>query len=151
MTFRWACRSLVVDPRKGILYWSTWVHNDGVPRIICSWMDGTHERVFVDAGTAPQKHRSMAWPSSLALDHIGRKLYWSDPILKTIERIGLDGHNREVVLRISPGEMDFTPYAMAYHMGNLYFTELFTKRGIKKVPINDTKVETILLQPIQNR
>lgn len=137
-------RSLVVDPRKGVLYWSTWVHNDGNPRILCAWMDGTHETVFVEAGNS-SKSRSMAWPSSLALDYVGRKLYWSDPLLKTIERIGLDGQNREVVLLTSSVSMESTPYAMAYHMGYLYFTEFFPKDGIKKLPINDTKSETLQL------
>lgn len=121
------------------------MHNDGKPRIMCAWMDGTHETVFVEANNT-SKPRNLAWPSSLSLDYVGRKLYWSDPLLKTIERIGLDGQNREVVLLSSSASMESTPYAIAYHMGYLYFTEFYPRKdGIKKLPVNDTKFEKLQL------
>lgn len=106
-------------------------------------MDGTHERSFVEPSKS-SLGRGMGWPSSLALDYIGRKLYWSDPLLKTIERIGLDGQNREIVLRTSLDKSDSTPYAMAYHSGNLYFSEFITTNGIKKLAVNDNKFDTRL-------
>lgn len=118
------------------------MHNDGRPRIMCAWMDGTHETVFVEGGNASQG-RNMAWPSSLSLDYVGRKLYWSDPLMKTIERIGLDGQNREVVMRISSPSMESTPYAMVYHMGFLYYSEFNPIAGVQQVPVNDTKLETL--------
>lgn len=106
-----------------------------------SWMDGTHERSFVEPSKASQG-RSMAWPSSLALDYIGRKLYWSDPLLKTIERIGLDGQNREIVLRTSSDKSDSTPYAMAYHAGSLYFAEFITTNGIKRLTVSNMNFDS---------
>lgn len=51
-------------------------------------MDGTGRQVFVDT--------DLKWPNGLSLDMPGKKLYWCDAYFNKIERINLDGSQREV-------------------------------------------------------
>lgn len=122
--------SLSLDPKKGILYYSTWVSHDNKGQIMCSWMDGTHKVVFVEANNS-----DMQWPSSLTLDHIERKLYWCDPRTKTIERVGLDGKNREIIIHRKLND-NFYPFSMAYHDNYIFYTDM-SVGNITKVHIKD--------------
>lgn len=89
-------RSVVLDPKRGNMYWSQWesvvqvsVLEKSMPATIQrSWMDGTHVEVFVSQG--------LHWPNGLTIDYSARKLYWCDVLLGQIERVNLDGTNREV-------------------------------------------------------
>lgn len=80
-------------------------------------MDGTHQAVLVDS-----KDGAMQWPSSLTIDFMERKLYWCDPRTSSIERIGLDGRNRESVIKSSP-DAPFQPYSIAYYNQFLFWTD----------------------------
>jgi sugar lactone lactonase YvrE len=51
-------------------------------------MDGTHIEVLV--------RQNLHWPNGLTIDYAGKKMYWCDVHLGRIERINLDGTNREV-------------------------------------------------------
>lgn len=94
-------RSIVVDPKRGHMYWSQWesvmqvsVLEKSMPATIQrSWMDGTHVEVFATVG--------LHWPNGLTVDYSARKLYWCDVHLGRIERINLDGSNREVSFQLS--------------------------------------------------
>lgn len=89
-------RSIVVDPKRGLMYWSQWesvvqasaLEINSPATIQRSWMDGSHVEVFVSQG--------LHWPNGLAIDYPGKKLYWTDVHLSRIERINLDGTDREV-------------------------------------------------------
>lgn len=100
-----------------------------------AWMDGTHRRVFVDVCTDKTTCTDVQWPSSLTIDYIGRKLYWCDPRMETIERIDLDGTHREVIIQHATNS-NFYPFSMAYHNNFIYFTDI-SSGNITKVSLND--------------
>lgn len=106
-----------------------------------AWMDGTHRSVFVDVCTEKTTCIEIQWPSSLTIDHIGQKLYWCDSRKKTIERIDLDGKNREIVIQRSAsgnfyGNRPFV-FSMAYHNNFIFFTDM--SGYIMKVSLQDAE------------
>lgn len=85
-------RSVVVAPQQGLLFWTDW----GPPaRIETAHMDGNKRRVLVGEG--------VMWPTGLAVDHPAQRLYWADPKILVIESTRLDGSDRHVVKRFTPG------------------------------------------------
>lgn len=70
------------------MYWSDW-STGGMQggKIERAWMDGRNRDVFVE--------NNLQWPNGLSIDYVDKKLYWCDAYLHKIERIGLDGSNRE--------------------------------------------------------
>lgn len=93
-------------------------------------MDGTHRRNFVGNCTDTIKCVKVQWPSSLTIDHNGRKLYWCDSRMETIERIDLDGKNRETVIQRSKSG-NFYPFSMAHHNDIIFFTDIMSGNIIK--------------------
>lgn len=134
--WRFKCISLCVTFYRfeGVLYYSTWASDQSKGQILLAWMDGTHRRVFVDECTNKTACNEIKWPSSLTIDHIDRKLYWCDSRNARIERINLDGKNREVVLQRSTNG-NFYP-SMAYHNDFIFFTDT-TSGNILKVGLRD--------------
>ena len=108
-------RSIVVDPKRGFMYWSQWesvvqvsVLDINTPATIQrAWMDGTHIEVFVS--------QSLHWPNGLTIDYSNKKMYWCDVHLGRIERIGLDGQGREVkhlhYFRLFGLHVSFSPHS----------------------------------------
>lgn len=107
-----------MDPRKGFLYWSTWASENTIGQIMTSWMDGTHKSVFVDMCSNSNNCTSIQWPSSLTIDYNNNYLYWCDIRMQTIERVGLDNKNREIVVQ---SNKNYHPYSVAIHNGFIYF------------------------------
>lgn len=120
---------------KGILYYSTWASDQTKGQIMLAWMDGTHRNVFVDVCVNKTTCTDIQWPSSLTIDHIGRKLYWCDPRKETIERIDLNGKNREVIVQRS-NSGNLYPYSMVYHNHLIFFTDILSG-NIMKVSLQD--------------
>lgn len=112
-------RAIVVDPKRGYMYWSDWSTEPYPPgdgrgggKIERAYMDGSHREVFVS--------QDLHWPNGLSIDYASRQLYWCDVYFHRIERIGLDGKGREVLVE---GEHLDHPYGLA-HFGNyIYWTE----------------------------
>lgn len=124
-------RSIALDPKKGLIYWSTWGSQPYNGSIQSAWMDGSHKSVLVDA-----KERDMQYPTSLTIDFMERKLYWCDPRTSLIERVSLDGRDREVIIK-QLGADDFRPNSVAYHNQYIFWTD--TARGnITRVHIAHT-------------
>lgn len=67
------------------------------------------------------------WPIGLTLDFFTRRLYWSDVYHDRIERIDLDGNNREVLKRSAP-----YPYGVAVYNDLLFWTETDATKGLVK-------------------
>lgn len=82
-------------------------------------MDGNNRTSFV--------HLDIQWPISLTLDFFTRRLYWSDVYNDRIERIDLDGNNREVIKQATP-----YPYGMAIYNDLLFWTETNTMEVLVK-------------------
>ncbi|XP_047488646.1 low-density lipoprotein receptor-related protein 1-like [Penaeus chinensis] len=123
-------RAIVLNPAEGYMYWTVWQFTiSGVPPggdglIERAWMDGTHRQPFVTSG--------LQWPNGLTIDFNERYLYWCDGFHNRIERIGLDGNNREVMLR---GDVLNHPYGLAFHNGFIYWSE-FQNGTIKRVSLD---------------
>lgn len=102
-------RSLVVNPKAGVMYWADWSlnapENGSIQR---AWMDGSHRDTFV--GT------DVDWPTGLTLDLKARRLYWCDVHLKRVESVDFNGSGRKVELE---GGLE-RPYGLALHFGTIY-------------------------------
>lgn len=94
-------------------------------------MDGSHPSVLVDAS-----EREMQYPTSLTIDFTERKLYWCDPRTSVIERVSLDGKDREIIIK-KFGDEDFRPNSVAYHNQYIFWTDT-AKGNISRVHINHT-------------
>lgn len=87
-------RAIALNPGDGFMYWTLWqftiagVTASGNGLIERAWMDGTHRSPFVT--------NNLQWPNGLTIDFEERHLYWCDGFHNRIERINLDGTNREV-------------------------------------------------------
>ena len=57
-----------------------------------AWMDGSHAEVFVV--------QDLHWPNGLTIDYPSKRFYWCDVFLGRIERVNLDGTNRQVLLSL---------------------------------------------------
>ena len=68
------------------LFWTNW--NNEKPRIQRSNLKGLESRDVIT--------KDILTPNGLTLDHVARKLYWSDARLDKIERCDMDGANRIV-------------------------------------------------------
>lgn len=109
--------SLVLDPKGGRMFWSTWSLNDTVDAglIEHAWMDGTHRGILANSSRDIPMHS----PFSLSIDYMERMLYWCDPRLSLIARIGLDGSNHQLVIKNS----EWYPYSLAYHHQYLFWSD----------------------------
>lgn len=116
LIFIYLIRSIALHAESGLMYWSTWSqYYAGV--IEYAYMDGTHKRTLVDAS-----ERMISMPSSLTIDYGTKKLYWCDPRTSLIERIGLDGKDREVLIQKTTDE-NFMPSTMAYHNKYIFWSD----------------------------
>jgi hypothetical protein len=94
------------------MYWGNWPRDStrSGGSIEKAWMNGVNPTSFVNV--------DIQWPISLTLDFFTRRLYWSDVYNDKIERIDLDGNNREVIKRSTP-----YPYGIALYNNLLFWTE----------------------------
>ncbi|KAG8233902.1 hypothetical protein J437_LFUL005230, partial [Ladona fulva] len=128
-------RAIVVDPKRGYMYWSDWASGGNLKgKIERSWMDGRQRTVFVDD--------QLQWPNGLSLDYVAQKLYWCDAYLDKIERIGLDGTGREVVFH---GKQLDHPYGLAYHDNFLFWAE-FQNGTVQRLNLLNMTLETLSIE-----
>lgn len=94
------------------MYWGNWPRGPtiSIGSIERAWMNGNNRTSFVNI--------EIQWPISLTLDFFTRRLYWSDVYHDKIERIDLDGNNREVIKQSTP-----YPYGIAIYNNLLFWTE----------------------------
>ncbi|KAF5306597.1 hypothetical protein FQR65_LT18530 [Abscondita terminalis] len=105
-------RSIVVHPKKGIMYWADWSHmSPGNGSIQRAWMNGQNQEIFLQ--------QNVDWPTGLTLDFVGKKLYWCDAHLRRIESVDFDGNNRKIVLN----EGINRPFGLALYKKSIYFIE----------------------------
>lgn len=95
-------------------------------------MDGTHKTLLLT------ENGKQFWPSSLSIDRIEKKIYWCDLSQKTIERIGIDGQNREVLYESKSNS--FTKMSMVFFNRFIYFTNK-TEESLQKIFVGDKTTE----------
>lgn len=78
-------RAIVLDPKRGYMYWTDWGSNARIER---AYMSG--------AGRVSIVSTSLQWPNGVAIDFAAQKLYWTDAGLDKLERSNLDGSYRQV-------------------------------------------------------
>ncbi|UYV74241.1 LRP1B, partial [Cordylochernes scorpioides] len=143
-------RALVVDPKRGQLYWCQWALEPGSPGsfgcIERAYMDGSHREVFVS--------KNLHWPNGITIDYAAKKLYWCDAFLHRIERINLSGTGRErkvlyytekYVQIILEGEGLGHPYGLAFHEEALYWTE-FQQGLVQKLFLHNRSTVTLAVE-----
>lgn len=128
--------SMALDPVQGRMYWSVWNPSmDNSARIEYAWMDGTHRAILTNSTSSP-----MRWPSSLTIDYMAQKMYWCDSGTEQIERISLDGRNREIILKHSTVGL-MLPFTFAYLNQFLFWSD--NKQTIRRLHINATDARDV--------
>lgn len=129
--------SLALNSDSGMMYWSAWGSDfSDSGRIEQAWMDGTHREVLVNS----TKIAPMRYPTSLTIDLMERKLFWCDLYTMRIERISLDGSDREVILISGLGKTMY-PYSVAYHNQFLFWCD--QDMSIYRLHMNNTAEDDI--------
>nr|XP_042899679.1 low-density lipoprotein receptor-related protein 1 isoform X4 [Parasteatoda tepidariorum] len=108
-------KNLVVHPSKGLMFWCDW---EIPPKIEMAALDGSNRRDLINS--------SLQLVQDLAIDFEDDKLYWTDMRTRTIERINLDGSQREVVVGQDVIEK---PVSVAIYGGHVYWTEIQKSGG----------------------
>ncbi|KAH0520035.1 Nidogen-2 [Microtus ochrogaster] len=98
------------DCRERMVYWT-----DVAGRTI--------SRASLESGAEPETilTSGLISPEGLAIDHVRRRMYWTDSGLDKIERAGLDGSERKVLFHtdlVNPRAITVDPIR-----GNLYWTD----------------------------
>lgn len=91
-------RAIVLDVRRGVIYWTDWNRNR--PQIERINMDGTERTVLVTDG--------LRLPNGLAFDSFSQTLCWGDAGTKSIECIRSDGVGRRRVYDQASYPFDIT-------------------------------------------
>lgn len=120
-------QSIALDPKKGVMYWSSWAPDDA--KIEWSWMDGNRRDTLVDGRVRP-----MIWPSGLVLDQIQKRLYWCDSRTGLIESVTLDGHDRTLLYDGMAG--NHYPVTIGVYKQQIYFSDN-VKGNIERLNMSD--------------
>ncbi|XP_074039673.1 LDL receptor protein 1 [Leptinotarsa decemlineata] len=149
--------SIAVDPIRGVMFWAHWSSmspEDG--RIDTAQMDGKNIKSFIT--------NDIDWPTGLAIDILGKKLYWSDKHLHWIQSINLDGSNRQTEIKMGIDSPSSVSLAIGVGMQkHLYFIEMTkgsimayrNETGLKKIfqgnlPLYDIKLVDADIQKGEN-
>ncbi|XP_039297489.1 low-density lipoprotein receptor-related protein 1 isoform X2 [Nilaparvata lugens] len=120
-------RSIVLHPKAGYMYWSEWASSV----IERAFMTGENRTIFV--------YQELWWPNGLTIDYLTERLYWCDAYSDKIERINLDGTDRQVVF---DGPQLDHPFSMSYYQNYLFWTE-FQKGNIQRLDLSNKSLDTL--------
>ncbi|KAG8200378.1 hypothetical protein JTE90_028559 [Oedothorax gibbosus] len=134
-------KAIVLDPKRGMMYWSDWASDLKVTvggKIKRAHMDGSNAEVFVG--------ENLKWPNGLSIDYLDKKLYWCDAYLHRLERISLDGSNREVLFEDENKDVfrhRRYPYGLA-HLDNIIFWSEYQRGLIQRLDLKTKNVTTLI-------
>lgn len=109
-------RGSVFDPTDGKVYWT-----NGYVIQRADYVTGLHVDGFKMEGAEDLVRVSLPFiPKGIAVDAVGRKMYWTDEGKQTIDRADLDGSNAEVLVEglLNPKGIDIDETG-----GKMYWTE----------------------------
>eukprot|EP00066_Takifugu_rubripes_P020818 XP_011610084.1 PREDICTED: low-density lipoprotein receptor-related protein 1B [Takifugu rubripes] len=133
-------RAIALDPGQGILFWTDW--DATFPRIEAASMSGVGRHiVFKDMETG-------AWPNGLTLDHLEKRIVWTDARSDAIFSALYDGSGVIEILR--GHEYLSHPFAVSLYGGNVYWTDWRTNtlaRANKWTGQNVTVIQKTSAQP----
>ncbi|GFY45676.1 low-density lipoprotein receptor-related protein 1 [Trichonephila inaurata madagascariensis] len=137
-------KAIVLDPKRGMMYWSDWTTEMQISdqkaggKIKSAYMDGSNSKVFLT--------ENLQWPNGLSIDYVEKKLYFCDAYHNRLERISLDGSNREVLygeLNKDPfGDQEY-PYGFT-HMDGFVFWSQYQLGLIQKLDLKNKTVTTLI-------
>ncbi|TNN88761.1 Low-density lipoprotein receptor-related protein 1B [Liparis tanakae] len=133
-------RAIALDPGQGILFWTDW--DATFPRIEAASMSGGGRHiVFKDMEIG-------AWPNGLTLDHLEKRIVWTDARSDAIFSALYDGSG---VIEILKGHEYLShPFAVSLFGGNVYWTDWRTNtlaRANKWTGRNVTVIQKTSAQP----
>ncbi|XP_048876028.1 low-density lipoprotein receptor-related protein 1B-like isoform X1 [Brienomyrus brachyistius] len=133
-------RALALDPSQGILFWTDWDAN--FPRIEAASMSGKGRHVvFRDMEIG-------AWPNGLTLDHLEKRIVWTDARSDAIYSALYDGSGVIEILR--GHEYLSHPFAVSLFGGSVYWTDWRTNtlaKANKWTGSNVTVIQKTNAQP----
>ncbi|XP_003371813.1 putative Low-density lipoprotein receptor domain class A [Trichinella spiralis] len=129
-------RSLAVDPRKGLLFWTDWEETN--PRIERSTLAGT-ERVHNLLSVRSVK--GGGWVNGLTIDYIAERLYWTDAKSDSIHTVNYDGQDHHLVL--SNHDFMSHPFAITVFEDFVYWTDWRVNSVVRANKWNGSSVQII--------
>ncbi|XP_048835137.1 low-density lipoprotein receptor-related protein 1B-like isoform X4 [Brienomyrus brachyistius] len=133
-------RAVALDPAHGILFWTDW--DSSFPRIEAASMSGEGRHVvFRDMEIG-------AWPNGLTLDHLEKRIVWTDARSDAIYSALYDGSGVIEILR--GHEYLSHPFAVSLFGGNVYWTDWRTNtlaKANKWTGSNVTVIQKTSAQP----
>ncbi|XP_053385857.1 low-density lipoprotein receptor-related protein 2-like [Mercenaria mercenaria] len=117
------CRAVAVDPTTGYMFYTDYGRKPRLlPRIVRTFMDGSS---ILDL-----KLGKLVSPSSISVDNVARRIYWTDSKLDVIETATYDGLHRT---RIISGSLNIpAPVSLAMFENEIYWADV-TKMAVLKV------------------
>ncbi|XP_072047221.1 low-density lipoprotein receptor-related protein 5-like [Amphiura filiformis] len=103
-------RGILLDHRNGILVWSDY---GLTPKIERSSLDGSNRRTILSGA-------DVAAPNGIALDYTTNMIYYCDPFRRAVERIGIDGNNRQELVQLPGG---YLPVGIALYQGGMFISD----------------------------
>ncbi|XP_070598247.1 very low-density lipoprotein receptor-like [Erythrolamprus reginae] len=123
-------RSLILHPLDRFMYWC----EIGVESIIKkAGMDGSNKEVLIDNG--------LGWPTSLAIDFLSWRIFWSDDKFHSIGSAFLDGSD----MKIFQLNEIHSPFSMSVFEDYIFWSDMQT-RIVQKINKRTAKNRTVLLK-----
>ncbi|KAM9364417.1 LOW QUALITY PROTEIN: low-density lipoprotein receptor-related protein 1B-like [Pholidichthys leucotaenia] len=133
-------RAIALDPGQGILFWTDW--DATFPRIEAASMSGGGRHIVF------KNMEIGAWPNGLTLDHLEKRIVWTDARSDAIFSALYDGTGVIEILR--GHEYLSHPFAVSLFGGNVYWTDWRTNtlaRANKWTGQNVTVIQKTSAQP----
>ncbi|XP_014488136.1 PREDICTED: very low-density lipoprotein receptor-like isoform X2 [Dinoponera quadriceps] len=123
-------RAIALNPLEGWMFWTDWSDEARIER---AGMDGSHRSVVVG--------NDVKWPNGLALDLIGKRIYWVDAKLNIIGSCNYDGTGRRTVL-YSPDNLRH-PFSITTFEDYVYWTDWDKETIFKANKFTGKEVEAV--------
>ncbi|XP_047676249.1 low-density lipoprotein receptor-related protein 1B-like isoform X1 [Tachysurus fulvidraco] len=133
-------RAIAVDPGQGALFWTDW--DAMFPRIEGASMSGSARHVVYEDMEVG------AWPNGLTLDHLERRIVWTDARSDAIYSSLYDGTGLREILR--GHEFLSHPFAVSLYGGSVFWTDWRTNtltKASKWTGANVTVIQKTSAQP----
>ncbi|XP_050419520.1 low-density lipoprotein receptor-related protein 2 [Patella vulgata] len=120
-------RSILVNPIKGIIFFSDWLRN--------SMQNAYIARAYGDGSNVTKiREHQLGWPNGLCIDFEADRLYWVDAYFDRIQSTDFDGENLKTL-----GNHAIThPFGIALYKDDIYFTD-WRMEAILKINKNGGK------------
>ncbi|XP_039201140.1 low-density lipoprotein receptor-related protein 2-like [Crotalus tigris] len=123
-------RSLALHPLDGFMYWCEISFES---KIWKAGMDGSNKEVLINDG--------IGWPTSIALDFLSWRIFWSDDKFYSIASAFLDGSD----MKIFQLTEIHSPFSVNIFEDYIYWSDMQT-RIIQKIDKRTAKNRTVLLK-----